>query len=385
MKKSERTMSLRDYLVYLRTEDETIKTAYQKRLDGDTIKSIVIEEWIEYCHSLELSNRNMATILNCGTGTIGQYVASYVRLRFDDILFEQVNYTKEIMGHRTQDLNVPIFDEQENVFLLLSDTQAGALVTSSGYDTDPAKTLDTYFELLLDRIGESLIKRRIKINNFNLIMLGDLVDGWQKFANQQVIPIRKQKEVLVKNILKLIKNISASLRPDKINIYGVWGNHGIIDKFYPSSDNWDTMVMEEVETHIGYLKELDKDFACVTSYISEDETQLHDIGFHKYYILHGHQIGGFNSEIWKKKLNKAHVSRGGFDAVLMGHWHTFHWMSNNSMQIVVNGCTYRSPFVQDKLQGKEDICQVLFGQNEYEAVAWLDKLNVDQRFELKEN
>ncbi|KKL12760.1 hypothetical protein LCGC14_2532570, partial [marine sediment metagenome] len=64
MKKSERTMSLRDYLVYLRTEDETIKTAYQKRLDGDTIKSIVIEEWIEYCHSLELSNRNMATILN---------------------------------------------------------------------------------------------------------------------------------------------------------------------------------------------------------------------------------------------------------------------------------------------------------------------------------
>ena len=378
-------MSLRDYLVYLRTEDETIKKAYERRKNGDTLKSIMSEEWIEYCHSLELSNRNMATILNCSAGTVGTYVASYVRLRFDDIVFEKVNYTEEIMQYKTGGLDIPIFDEQENVFLLLSDTQAGALVTSSGYDTNPAKTIDTYFELLLDRIVESLIKRRIKVNNFNIIMLGDLLDGWQKFANQQVLPIRAQKEVLVKNILKLIKNISASLQPDKINIYGVWGNHGIIDKFYPSSDNWDTIVMEEVETHLGYLKELDKDFACVTSFISDEETQLHDIGFHRYYILHGHQFRGFSAETWKKGLNKAHVSRGGFDAALMGHWHTFHWMSNNGMQILVNGCTYRSPFVQDKLQGKEDICQVLFGQNEYEPIAWVDKLNVDQGFELDDN
>lgn len=381
MKKSERTMSLRNYLVHLRENDDIISTAYHSRMDGETLKAIHTEEFIEYCHSLELSNRNIATILNCSAGTVGQYVAAYVRIRFDDILFEEVDYTEEIQKYEPEvGTAYPLFQEEENVVLMVSDIQAGALVTSEGYDSNPAKTVDIYFELLIDRLLETLIKRKIKITTFNIVMLGDLVDGWKKFANQLTIPIRAQKEVLVKNILKLIKQISVIIKPEYINIYGVWGNHGVIDRFYPSSDNWDTIVMEEVETHIGYLRDLDKDFENVHCYIEDEETQIQQIGHFRYFLTHGHQVSSFSVEAWKKAMKDWHISTGGFDAMLMGHWHTFTWASNSEKDLVVNGCTYRSEFVQHKLKGRENVCQVLFGQNEMEPVAWVEKLNVDQGF-----
>ena len=381
-------MSLRNYIVHLRENDELIKEAYQNRISDQkprvTIKSMLSEPFLEHCDELELTNRDIAHILNCSAGTVGGYVSTYSKFKFDDLLYEKADYTEEIIKYKAEPINYPVLRD-ESLFLLVSDIQAGALVTADGYDSNPERTVNTYFELLYDRVIDAIVDRQIAPKDFNIILLGDLVDGWKKFANQQTVPVRKQKDILVKNILKFIKDISFALKPDSINIYGVWGNHGEIDKNYPSSDNWDTVVMEEIALHIGYLRDLDNaHFGIVNSFISDKEIQKHKIGNFTYFISHGHQQRGFSVENWKKSMNKFHVSQGGFDAALMGHWHTFNWISNNGMHILINGCMYRSDFVQNKLAGKEDICQVLFAQNEYEAVAWVEKLNIDQGIHIKE-
>ena len=42
-----------------------------------------------------------------------------------------------------------------------------------------------------------------------------------------------------------------------------------------------------------------------------------------------------------------------------------------------------SDFVKEKLQGKEDVCQILFGASELNAVEWMDKLDIDQGIVLR--
>jgi predicted phosphodiesterase len=378
IKKTERKVPLRQYLLNLRKEDVVFKDAFTNRLDKVSIKSIMSDEFIEHCTELLLSNRDIATILNCSYGTIGQYRGAYNRLKYDDILFEKVDYKEDIINY--EPINSGWFEltEQEHLFLMVSDIQAGSLVTAKGRDVNPERTVEIYFELLIDRLVEKLSKRKIKVKNFHLMLLGDLVDGWKKFPNQQTVPLRDQKKVLVKGLLKLIKSISELVEPEQLNVYGVFGNHGTIDRYYPTTDNWDLIVMEELMVHIDLLKNFDDAFKCVNNLISEEETQVHQIGEFKYFILHGHQMKGFSYESWKKGMDEFYVSKGGFDCMLMGHWHVVNQLSNKGKTILVNGCTYVSEYVANKLHGKEDIAQVLFASDEYEPVAWMEKLNVDQ-------
>ena len=386
IKKKDRTVPLRDYLLDLRQNDPTISKEWEaKQPKGDErgkyIKEIMTDEFIEYCHDLGLSNRNIAYVLNCSAGTIGQYMSEYNSLKMDDISFEKRDFTDEVSNYQIE--GMPYFEGKklEHAFLLVSDIQAGALVTAEGYDSSPAYTVQRYFDLLIERVKEAVLQRSIAIKTLNVVLLGDLVDGWKIFPNHQTVPISQQHDMVVTNILKLLKELTSLA--DNIDVYGAFGNHGRISRYYPTEDNWDNIAMREIDVHIGYLKQLDETFKNVNSYMSPKEIQILEIGGFKYFITHGHQISGFSVETWKKSMRDWHLAQNGFDVMLMGHWHTFTWVSNSGKDLVVNGCMYRSEYVENKLKGKEDVCQILFGANEISPVAWLDKLDIDQGVFIK--
>jgi predicted phosphodiesterase len=388
MKKIDRTMPLRQYLIWLRTNDEFISKGWKTRTTAEKapIKSTMTTEFIERCGLLKLSMRDIALVLQCSSGTISNYINQYYNLLADDIAFEEADYRdylKEMVG-KTEYIGYYGDEAIDQVFLLISDIQAGALVTSDGWDMNPEETINEYFDILFERLYASIVQRRLQIKTFNLVLLGDLVEGWKIFPKQMTVPIRKQKEIVVKNLLRLIHKIVKIYTPEQLHIYGVYGNHGKGSWTSPSEDNFDLFAMEEMNIHLGYLKQIDEDYEKVTSFVSSKEIQKHMIGNHEYIILHGDQMSGFNLGSWANQSNDLHVSFGGFDALLMGHWHNHAWFNNKGMDIVVNGCMYRSEFVQNRLRGRESVSQTFFGANEIDPVTWMDRLDIDQGIYIPE-
>ena len=154
-KKSNKQMPLRKYLMMLRQENDIFKSAYEDKINKvRSIKEIMTDDFIEYAHRLGLSNRNLATILGCSAGTIGQYMSEYNLLKVDDAIWEDVNYTEfvkasRIMPNKDMVLN-SLLHSEEHVFLVISDIQAGALVTADEFDKDPKKTVENQYAQILD-------------------------------------------------------------------------------------------------------------------------------------------------------------------------------------------------------------------------------------------
>jgi len=378
IRKADRNMDLNKYYVYLRQNDDIISAMYTNiHVEKQSIKDQLTHENIEYMHSLQLTNRDIHHILNCGLGTVSGYVAKYNRLKKDEFLFEEVDYTQAVEGSFKETFSVPILSDQEHIFLMISDTQAGAMVTTEGLDLDPEGTIDRYFHKLRAGLIKIIQERKIRIENFNLVFLGDLVEGWGIFANQLTVPIRNQKSMMARNILQLITFISESFQPDNINVYSVFGNHGRPSFYHHKSDNWDVMLMDRIHDSIDMLKNYDGRFNNVNSFISDRRVQLHTIGKWTYLMTHGDQRGltpskasiGRKSAGWMRKY-------GWHDAFLLGHWHQFQWISIDNIQVVMGGCTYESPYVSDELAGSEDMVQVLFGSSEDKAVAWVELIDV---------
>ena len=230
----------------LRTENDVFKSAFEDKTNKvRSIKDIMTDEFIEYAHQLGLSNRNLATILGCSAGTVGQYMSEYNLLNVDDAIWENVNYTEfvkasKIMPNKDMVLN-SLLHSEDNVFLVISDIQAGALVTADEFDKDPKQTVEDQYAQILDGFFNVLTTRRIYPKNVNIMLLGDLVDGWAIYPNQQTIPIREQLDVVATSTLNLIKAISQKVKPESINVYGVQGNHGRVSRYHAKSDNWDTI------------------------------------------------------------------------------------------------------------------------------------------------
>lgn len=379
MRKSEREMHLNKYYVYLRENDEMIKEMYNDiHVLDETIKDTLSDENIEYLHKLQLTNHDIHQILNCGLGTVAGYVAKYNRNKRDEFIFEELDYTSVVEGSFKDSFDVPLLTYQEQLFLMISDTQAGAMITTEGIDKDPEGTINKYFDKLRDGLKAKIQDRKIRIGNFNLMFLGDLVEGWGIFKGQLSIPIRNQKRVMIENILKLITFISETFKPETINIYAVFGNHGRISPIHDRLDNWDVQLMDSVHDTIAMLKNYDPRFGNVNSYISERRVQIHEIGKWKYLMTHGDQRGltvarnsiSRKSSGWMRKY-------GWHDAVILGHWHQFQWFSLDGVHVVMGGCTYESPYVSDEIAGAEDIVQVLFGANEDSSVAWVELIDVE--------
>ena len=382
-KKNNRQMPLRQYLMTLRNENEIFKKAFDDKTNKvRSIKDIMTDEFIEYAHQLGLSNRNLATILGCSAGTIGQYMSEYNLLKVDDAIWEDVNYTEfvkasKIMPNKDMVLN-SLLHSEDNVFLVISDIQAGALVTADEFDKDPKETVEDQFSQILDGFFNILTTRRIYPKNVNIMLLGDLVDGWAIYPNQQTIPIREQLDVVATSTLNLIKAISQKVKPESINVYGVQGNHGRVSRYHAKSDNWDTICLDRIQYNINLLKQYDKDFANVNSFMTDKPTIRHKIGDFTYLLNHGDTLRSNSSSSLESKTKDWYtIYDGDVDAILLGHWHQFEWRSVDHIQVLINGTTYSSPYVKYQLVGREDLVQLVFIPSEYEAIGIVEKIYIN--------
>lgn len=379
IRRSERTTDLNKYYVYLRTHDEIIAEMHDNIHGvGETIKSQLTDENIEYMHSLQLTNHDIHQILNCGLGTVAGYVAKYNRLKRDEFIFEDIDYTMCVEASQKYPMAITPLTFQEQLFLMISDTQAGAMITTEGIDLDPEGTIDKYFARLREGLMKKIADRKIRIGNFNLMFLGDLVEGWGIFKGQLTVPVRTQKRCMIRNILQLITFISETFKPEAINIYSVFGNHGRVSPIHDRLDNWDVQLMDSVHDTIAMLKNYDPRFGNVNSFISERRVQIHEIGKWKYLITHGDQRGLTVARANISKKSSGWMRKYGWhDAVLLGHWHQFQWFSLDGVHVVMGGCTYESPYVSDEIAGAEDLVQVLFGADDDSSVSWVELIDVE--------
>lgn len=370
-------------LLEIRENDHVISEAYDRvHNQGEFYKAQFTDEFCKYVFEdepvgLGLSNRQMAFIMNCGLGTVGKYRARYEKAKADEVILDEYDYSYIAELTLKEEINFQPVTVEDQLFLVVSDLQIGSYRVATGYDHDPIKTAIRYFDKLKEGLLDILERRSIAIKNFNIICLGDLVDGWDIYPNQSTIPMSMQMDVLAKQMLELIVFINDNIVPETINIYSVFGNHGRVSKRHMKGDNWDVIAMDRVDFTINYMKDKGR-FKNVNSFISPERVQLHQIGAWTYLMTHGDQYGlrPKTNTIQKKSAGWVR-SKGWHDAFLMGHWHQFRWFSIDGMQTLVGGCAYESPYVQDEIGGKEDLVQIVFGTSDKSPIAWVELIDME--------
>ena len=332
------------------------------------------ERFIEHSNELFLTNSDIAYILGCSPGTVSGYVANYNRFVVSELESPNLTYTDLLEATITAKTLIKPLTEQEDLFMMLSDFQIGTLITAEGYDKDPEATVETYFETIKSELMRVVSTRKIKIKNFNLMLLGDLVDGWGIYPGQLTIPMNQQVNKMIKLLLEFFIFVNVKLNPEKIRVFGVPGNHGRISRYHAPGDNWDNMVHERLHEKLTNLKFYDQDFDNIEFNYNPEKIQLVNIGKWTYLLTHGDLFGSYDSKSIERKQSSLLRSLGWHDAMLLGHWHRFSWFSMDGIQVVVNGCTYKSNFVKNRIGGKEDLIQVLFGSSDKDPVAWVEKI-----------
>lgn len=374
--------TMEEYYTRLRRDDvvigRTIERIKYKNQSGEYIKDIFDDTLISHLISLGLSYRNISRLLRVGLGTVGEYIGDWKKNHsLAQHHIPVIEYNRIINQKRNPAVNYEgEYFMEDDVFMLVSDIQAGTLVLDTRFDIDPVQTVKDYFNKLKKRMTETFDRRRMSAKNLNFILLGDLVEGWRIFAKQHTIDVRGQMKIVIEEILGLLFYALEHLRVDNINLYGVFGNHGRISKSHLTTDNFDQMVHDRLHEQITLMKKYG-DLKKVNSYLGSDlQIQLHQIGKWKYLLSHGDHSNTDASGTLTKKANEALLVWGMYDALLFGHWHSFKWYSNSGMAIVCNGCMYPSPYSMYKIMKKPDIMQVMFASSETEAVAWIEKLDI---------
>ena len=369
-----------EFIERIYTTDKRFLQARTDRDNGEAVKDILQDDFVAYCFASGLASRDLAKLVKISKSSINDYMRGWnARMDLKDIYTHKYEFADIQVQFNKDDIQGDKYIP--HVFLLVSDIQAGAMITALGFDQDPVATVNAYFEKIIKNTVKQLNSRNLRIGTLNIMMLGDMVEGVKIFPKQLTILIRPQMDLIVKNMLQMIEYFAGQENIINVDVYGVFGNHGRISWEHSSTDNFDQMAYDRIDERINLYKEFEHGhYHKVTSYITDDQVQCKRIGNFNYAYTHGDQIGGLSDgrlikmfgEI--KDVFEDEIETGRVDALLLGHWHCMRWLIHNQKSIVVNGCTYESPFARYRILKKSDIIQVLFGQSEDEAISWLERI-----------
>lgn len=257
----------------------------------------------------------------------------------------------------------------KDIIVMISDLQVGACSTAQGYDPIPEKTITLYVNTFCDNLIEMFARRKLQIENINLFLLGDIVDGELIYPKHKTINMGDQ----LKTAVRMLRNIIETLRPyaETIKVYTVAGNHGRITHTHHKASNWDNVVYDTLD--LVYEKDedvfIDRDRAFV---------KVSKVGKWNFLYTHGDIIRGMITRT--KAINKSagFDRRMPHDAFLMGHFHTTMYMNFNRVPIIVNGCMYDSDLIQNELAGWECKRMIVFQVSEGDyPVDWLEMIDVE--------
>jgi predicted phosphodiesterase len=273
----------------------------------------------------------------------------------------------------------------QEMALIFSDCQIGE-------KTDMDETgLGVYnmdvFQRELTYLGSKVIKitdmhrKSIRLDNLNIFMLGDMVEGEQIFKGQG----SRLEDNVMKQFFTGLDSISGFLRdlaPEfrQINCYCIPGNHGRVNapdesKFYV---NWDFMLYRFLEEKLKDVKNLKFD-------IPTRWWNVVDIQGWKFFITHGNDIQRFMGMPWygmeryDHRMTKVLKAKDiEYDYLLMGHHHTpFQWDASWGERIgngTFSRCNY---FAAKKLQSTTRPSQMLFGVHPQHGISFRYLIRLD--------
>jgi len=369
-----------EFLERVKGSDETFEVIRMRRKDGEPVKEILTDEMISYCFESGLTVRDLQILTRISKSSMHNYILDWRKRNPAHEIYTKAWTWDEVNLQFNKD-DIQGDNYIEHVFLLVSDIQAGAMITAFGFDQDPVATVNAYFNKIIMNTVKAINSRNLTIGTLNIMMLGDMVEGVKIFPKQLTIQIRPQIDVIVKNMLQMITYFAGQSNIQQVDVYGVFGNHGRISWEHATTDNFDQMAYDRIADRIEIFKEFKHgDFHKVNADITDDQIQVRTIGKFNYAYTHGDQIGGLSDGRLIKMFGEMkdvfedELETGRVDCMLLGHWHCMRWLIHNQKSIIVNGCTYESPFARYRILKKSDIIQVLFGQTEDEAVGWVERI-----------
>ena len=234
-------------------------------------------------------------------------------------------------------------NEGEEVFVSMISDIHGGLKTST-YNPDVfVERLNIYKKFI---INIALEHRKMRpIRKLVIPMLGDIVQG-QQIGTQMLVEeagiIGAEKQIydlLLPNITEFVINLLQIF--ETIEIYGVEGNHGNINKrreTLTKQSNWDTIFYRSLamalskQDRVKVEPEVDTWWKVVNiNNWNFFLTHLDKIMSYHGVPWYGLSARGSN---WKQSMSLKDVH---FDYILGGHFHTPNYLHNNGVPVLING------------------------------------------------
>lgn len=264
------------------------------------------------------------------------------------------------------------FDEEEFV-LFLSDLQAGHKTRTFNF-----KVLQERMERLVQAVEKiaALHRKAHPVKTLNVFILGDLIQseriGFMVSLDELEAELRKQ---LFDAAIPVLQGALARLARvfSRVNVYCVRGNHGSNGKFAATNTNWDDVAYRFLELSFRGTKHMH--FS-----IADNFYQMVKVLNTTFLLVHGDNIKCYMGFPWygaDRMIGRWKGSIGHFDAVAMGHFHTFANLDLNAAELYANGT-----FVSDdtwvlKVMGLSGSCsQILLGVHPRIGVSFVRKLRL---------
>ncbi len=264
--------------------------------------------------------------------------------------------------------------EEEEAVLVLSDIHVGKVTKSYSPEVfkERLKTVNNGMLRIIE-----LLRNGYKIDTLNIILGGDIVDGEGIFPSQAMSinqgALKQVFQTGVPEFSNMFINLLFYFK--KIRIHCVRGNHGRVGRFADETSNWDLALYEACKASTQNYKSIEWNI----SYNWENMFKIYDW---KFLLVHGHQI--------KMALNIPHYgvtnkgmrwqgSMGGFDYLVMGHFHSAQMCEWNNFEYFMNGTfSTDDEFSQEIIGMMGSAKQLFFGIHPRKGVTWRYKINLEK-------
>lgn len=253
------------------------------------------------------------------------------------------------------------YNEEEELCLVISDVHIGKITKTYNIDVFK-KRLTILWEVLLS------IKDILKIDTLNILFAGDIVDGEGIYPTQSFHidrgAVRQIFEVgvpeITNSLIMLAKEFS------QIHVFCVPGNHGSM-KYKDEASNWDIIFYESCRIAT-------QNYSNIRWHISYDWNIRYNIFNWKFEMIHGHQIKQYLHVPHygiTMKGSRWHGTHGGFNYLVMGHFHSFSMVRHSTWEYIINGSFSSSDdYADEKLGLSSSPEQLLFGISKKSGITW---------------
>lgn len=359
------------------------------------LENILTKDFLVFCIKRDMSNKQIADYVKrdynrntCSVSTVHLYMKKFgLELKhrnsldlgldlsaIEPIILEKVQEDDRIGDlYQAKSFNPTVI---ENLIVMVSDTQIGALYDFNGFNSIPEENTYRYVSNFLKNFTIMMMHRNIKVNNIHLFFLGDMVDGELIYPSHASLNMTTQSSIAVKVMRRIVE--SMKLNCNDVYVHTVAGNHGRGGYNRPELTNWDIASYNVLE--IVYENDNNVIFDDPKGYSGKGNEFLKTakVGDWSFMYTHGHYLGkGMitrNKAI--SKFNNWNRTIGRADGMLLGHFHTTMYMNYNEAPILVNGTSYKSPFIRFKLGGLGSMRFMVAGVGTKRPLDWVDMIEL---------